>query len=412
MLSPETVAELDAVAKGHSNLGGDFFTAEQIFSAERKAIFLDGWMCVSASDDVRSPGSIYPVHAAGQDILIARDKAGTLRAFFNHCSHRGAVLADRPRRNCAKIVCPYHSWTYDLDGGLYRMPHVGGAGLHEVAGLDRSQLGLRAIPVHEWAGLVFVNISGKGPGFDDFIAPMRERLADYDLSLLRVSGEAGTTVNANWKVVVENFVESYHLPWIHQAMNRHNPMEDHYQILGGDVYIGQGLLGLVFQDEGANVFPRFPNLTVEQMTTGESHYLFSNVFFGVMVEMAYAVILFPEGLGQTRERVLVMVNGDEAATAPQFQSERDVLLERIVSVNSEDIGITESVQRGRSSLAFAGGQMSPVHEITSRQFQQAYALRMLRAGGHSVPDVLLPTGEVHLPHRAPAAHLVETIADS
>ena len=206
-------------------------------------------------------------------------------------------------------------------------------------------------------------------------------------------------VEANWKVVVENFVESYHLPWVHPSMNRYNPMEDHYQILGGDTYIGQGLLGLEFEDAAANLLPRFPNLTPEQLTTGESHFVFPNLLFGVMIEMGYAVIMLPEAPGRTRERVVVMVNGEEAATAPRFKEARDILLERIVSVNAEDIGITESVQRGRSSPAFTGGQFSPVHEHTSRQFQRAYALRMLRADGHPVPDVALAVREVHLPTR-------------
>lgn len=182
-------------------------------------------------------------------------------------------------------------------------------------------------------------------------------------------------------------------------MNRHNPMEDHYQILGGDTYIGQGLLGLEFQDAAANVLPRFPNLTPEQLTTGESHFIFPNLLFGVMIEMAYAVIMLPEATGRTRERVVVMVNGKAAATEPQFKDARDILLERIVSVNAEDIGITESVQRGRSSPAFTGGQFSPVHEFTSRQFQRAYALRMLRAGDHPVAEIALDVREVHLPTR-------------
>ena len=400
MLSQEKVSELEAVANGGRNLGGAFFTSEDLLHQERRAIFAGGWLCIGTIDDAGAPNSIYPVQAGGEDLLLVRDKAGTLRAFFNHCSHRGAILADQPRRNCATIVCPYHSWTYNLSGDLRRMPHVGGPGVDQHEALDTSKLGLREISLRDWAGLVFVNMSGAAQSFDDFIAPVRERLGGYDLSLLHTSGEAGTVVNANWKVVVENFVESYHLPWIHPSMNRYNPMEDHYQILGGDTYIGQGLLGLEFQDEAANLLPRFPNLTPEQLTTGESHFIFPNLLFGVMIEMAYAVILLPESAGRTRERVVVMVNGEKAATDPQYKDARDILLERIVSVNAEDIGITESVQRGRSSPAFTGGQFSPVHERTSHQFQRAYALRMLAAGGHPAPDIILDHGEVHLPRRA------------
>ena len=396
MLTREQLAHLQAVVRGERGLEGEFFTADALFQLDMKGLFQHGWMCVGTRDDAGDPGSLYPVRIADQDIILVRDKAGVLRAFFNHCSHRGAVLAGAPRRNCATIVCPYHAWTYTLNGDLLRTPHVGGVDTHEADGIDQASLGLREIAIREWAGLVFANLSGRAEDFDRFIAPLVERLEGYDWSQLHAAEEAAASVNANWKVVVENFVESYHLPWVHRDMNRYNPMEDHYQILGGSTYLGQGLLGLKFEDDGGNSLPNFANLTPDKMTTGESHFLFPNLFFGVLLNFVYAIILFPVAPGLTRERAIVLVNGKEAATDPAFAGVREVLMDRIVSVNNEDMAITESVQRGRSSLAFSGGRFSPVHERTSQQFQQAYALRLLAAGGHPTPDVELGWGEVHL----------------
>ena len=395
MLSSQQVAHLGAVAQARSGLAGDYFTSEAVLQEELKVLFHGGWMCIGAADDAPTPSSLYPVSIAGQDLIMVRDKSGQLRAFFNHCRHRGAILVEQSRRNCARIVCPYHSWTYELDGRLRNMPHVGGPGVHSAEGLDPQALGLHEIQIREWAGLVFANLDGKGGSFDSFIAPLAERMGGYDMSQLHLAGEAAASAEANWKVVVENFVESYHLPWVHPQMNGYNPMEDHYQILGGSTYLGQGLLGLRFEDEAANILPRFPNLKPEQLTTGESHFLFPNVLFGVLVEFAYAVILFPDAVGRTRERAVVLVNGAEAATDPKFASVRDILVERIVDVNNEDMAITASVQRGRASLAFDGGRFSPQQEQTSRQFQQAYAVRMLEGGGHEAPEANLRWGEVH-----------------
>lgn len=400
MLTQTQVAHLNDVSEGEIGLAGEFFTSEAIFAEERTGLFHGGWMCIGTRDDAGRPGSIYPVRIACVDLVMVRDKAGTLRVFHNHCSHRGAILADQPRQNCATLVCPYHAWSYTLAGALRKTPHVGGVGVDTAPGIDPAELGLSEVRIGEFCGMVFANLSGTAESFDDFIAPMAERLSGYDFSLLHGAGEAATIVEANWKIVVENFVESYHLPWIHPSMNRYNPMEDHYQILGGGTYIGQGLLGLKFEDEAANVLPRFPNLTPEQLTTGESHFLFPNVLFGVMIELMYAVILCPDGAGRTRERVIVMVNGARAASDPALADARATMLERIVSVNAEDIGIVESVQRGRSSPAFVGGRFSPVHERTSQQLQRAYALRMLAAGGHPAPDIALEWGEVHLPREA------------
>lgn len=397
MLSSDHIRHLGDVAEAKAGLSGAYFTSDAIFAEERAMLLHGGWMCIGTRDDAARPGSIFPVRIAGVDLLLARDRAGTLRCFFNHCSHRGAILADQPRQNCATIVCPYHSWTYSLVGDLRKTPHIGGVDLNSADGIDPDMLGLRQVRLGEWGGLVFVNVSGTAEEFDLFIAPMAERLGGYDLSLLHTSGTAATLVEANWKIVIENFVESYHLPWIHPSMNRYNPMEDHYQILGGDTYVGQGLLGLEFDDDAANLLPRFPNLSAEQATTGESHFMFPNVLFGVMIEQFYAVILDPDGPHRTRERVIVMVNGADAATDPALADARDILLQRIVDVNAEDIGIVESVHRGRSSPAFAGGQFSPVQEQTVRQFQRAYALRMLKGAGQGRSDIALESGEVHLP---------------
>jgi choline monooxygenase len=403
MLSGAQVDHLQKVATAKTGLAGEFFTSNEVFAEERRLLLYGGWMCVGTRDDAGRPGSLYPVRVAGVDLLLVRDRDGVLRCFFNHCSHRGAVLADKPRQNCRNIVCPYHCWTYGLGGELRKTPHVGGADVNEAAGIEPAALGLREARLGEWGGLVFVNVSATAEDFATFIAPLSRRLQGYDLSLLHNSGEAVAVLEANWKIAAENFVESYHLPWIHPAMNRTNPMEDHYQILGGDSYLGQGLLRLVFDDAGANLLPRFPNLTPEQLTTGESHFLFPNVFFGVMIELAFVVILDPDGPARTRERVVVMVNGSDAATNPALAAARDVLLQRIVEVNAEDIGIVENLQRGRTSPAFSGGQFSPVQEQTSRQLQRAYALRMLKGGRHDVPEAQLDWGEVHLPRRTVVA---------
>ena len=400
MLSNDRADHLSATLRGVSGLRGEFFTSDELFGQEMQALFHGGWMCVGSGDDAGRPGSIYPVRIAGQDILLARDRSGELRCFFNHCSHRGAILADAPRDGCTRIVCPYHAWSYDLAGALRKTPHVGGAGIHEGAGIDPAERGLRAVPVAEWAGLVFANLGGSAEPFERFIAPLAERLRDYDLTNLHFAGDAAATAQANWKIVAENFVESYHLPWIHPTMNRYNPMEDHYQILGGSTYFGQGLLGLEFTDEAVNVLPRFPNLTPEQLTTGESHFIFPNLMFGVLIDFAFAIIMFPETPGRTRERAVVLVNGRDTATDPAFANARATLLERIVSVNNEDMGVTESVQRGRSSLAFAGGCFSPAQERTSRQLQQAYALRMLKASGPPPPVGERAGDHTHHPPRA------------
>lgn len=400
MLTPTDIERLQLVMAGRAGLSGEFFTESRIFDSELAAIFLNSWVCAGASDDVAKPGSVFPLEMARQPILLARDRDGKLRAFFNTCSHRGSLLVEKPAKSCPRIVCPYHAWSYDLAGKLKNTPHVGGAGIHHCAGIANEKLGLKPLAAAEWAGLVFINMSQTPEPFEDFIRPIAERLKSYDFSQLRLGIETTAEARANWKIVVENFVESYHLPWVHADMNRFNPMEDHYQILGGATYLGQGLKNMRPTDEAAYKLPPFPNLTPEEMTTGESHFLFGNLMFGVLVDYLYAIILFPMAAAATHERLVILFNGEAAATAPDFENLRRTILERMVSVNNEDMTITERVQAGRHSLAFTGGQFAGRQEKTSEQFQAGVAARLLAAAGHNVATGHLGHGEIH--HDAPA----------
>ncbi len=393
-LTSDEINILTSVAQGHRGLPGTFFTDARLHQIEMRDLFMKSWVCVGASDDLPTAKSVYPVVYADQPILLVRDKDKVLKAFFNVCSHRGAVLIDKPQKSCTRIVCPYHAWTYDLDGCLRATPHVGGSNIHTTPEIDDAQLGLKSIPVREWAGLIFVNISGQAEPFETYITAIDQRLSDYDLSQLRLGIDAHVEFKANWKIVVENFVESYHLPWIHTAMNTYNPMEDHYQIIGGRDYLGQGLKNMRPDDAAAYKLPRFPNLTEDQLTRGESYYIYPNVMFGVLIDYLYAIILFPVSPGVTKERMVILFNGEDAAKGPDYAELRQVVLQRMVDVNNEDIYVTEKLQAGRHSLSFVGGQFALAQEKTSLCFQQSVALRFLEKAGVPLSQQI-PTEDIH-----------------
>ncbi len=394
MLLPEETNNLEAVALSKAGLSGAFFTDQRLFDVERQVLFIDTWACVAAADDVAS-GSVWPVEIAGQPLLVTRDRHGILRCFFNTCSHRGTILVEGGQQKCTRIVCPYHAWSYDLEGKLRSTPHIGGANVNEHESINPAGLGLRPVEIREWAGLVFVNISGTAEPFEDYIRAISERLEKYDLSQLKLGTATRAEAKANWKIVVENFVESYHLPWIHSDMNRYNPMEDHYQILGGRDFVGQGLKNMRPTDKAANKLPPFPNLTPDQMAEGESHFLFPNLMFGVLADYMYAIILFPESPEITKERLVILFNGEAAARSPENEELREVILRRMADVNNEDMGITEKVQAGRRASSFTGGKFVPLQEKTSEQFQQGIATRLLNACGHDISKFHFQEKEIH-----------------
>jgi len=300
----------------------------------------------------------------------------TLRVFHNVCSHRGTVLVEASAQGIPRIVCPYHGWTYKLDGELIATPHIGGAGQHFCERFARQHLGLRGVRAGEWAGHIFVNFSGTAPAFEDWIRPVAERFGNIEWADLRRDAALARVleVAANWKMVVENFVESYHLPWVHKALNAVNPMTGHYQILGGHSYLGQG--GTAYQGDRVTgaVLPRVKDML--DRSRYEALAIFPNLILGPLSDMAFSIVILPESVERTRERLEFFFAGDEALLE-RFAATRRSAAEFSTRVNAEDVKIIERVQRGRHSPAFLGGQFAPAQEATSLQFQKIVAAHIL-----------------------------------
>jgi len=392
-------ADFTSLLERDQGLPGRYFTSESFFQTERGAVFEKSWMCIGLSADVPAKGDMLAVNVFDQPLLMVRDGA-TLRVFHNVCSHRGAQLVQELTRGAPRIVCPYHTWTYKLDGELVATPHVGGAGRHTCDRFDRKQLGLRSIRSAEWAGHVFVNLSGTGPEFGDWIRPAAQRFGAIEWTDLRhdaaLSGKFD--VAANWKILCENFVESYHLPAVHRKLNRVNPMEQHYQILGGHSYLGQG--GMAYEGDrvAGGVLPLMKGMS--NYSKYETLNVFPNLIIAPLADMTFSIILLPQSAERTRERVECFFVGDEALHERFAVARRDGA-EFILSVNAEDIEIVEAVQRGRHSPAFIGGQFAEAQEATSLQFQKILAARLLSGDERRPEDIVaLQTRDIMHPAAA------------
>ena len=370
-----TTEEFAALLERDQGLPGRHFTDETVFQLERRAIFEKSWFCIGLSADAPAKGDLYPVTVFGEPVLMVRDGA-TLRVFHNVCSHRGALLVEAPVHGGPRIVCPYHSWGYKLDGTLVATPHVGGAGRHMCPSIDPHGLRLRAVPVAEWAGHVFINLSGTAPPFEQWIRPVAERFGAIPWDDLRRDPALTRSleVAANWKIICENFVESYHLPPVHAALNAANPMEQHYQILGGHSYLGQGGTGYQPDQIAGAGLPRMA--VFADASKYEALVIFPNLILAPLPDMTFSIVMLPDSAQRTRERLEFLFVG-EAALQDRFRALREKGAEFVANVNAEDVGIVETVQRGRWSSAFAGGQFAPAQEATSLQFQKIVAARIL-----------------------------------
>jgi choline monooxygenase len=368
---PESVSELVG------GLPSEVYTSPQFLELERQTIFTENWICVGLASDVAQPGDMIPVDLAGIPIVLVRDRQGTLRAFHNICSHRGIQLVTQPCQKQGIIRCPYHSWSYGLDGALKSTPHFGGYYQDSYDGFDRSSKGLQPVRCDQWLDMVFVNVSGTAPPLMEYLGPIVERWSTYDLSLLRKGKEVSFECQANWKLAIENFSESYHLAWVHPSLNSYSRMEDHFSFDVGANHIGQGSLRYISGQINGRSLPAFPNLDVndpaldvpDRTMVAEYVSIFPNLMVGVHPDYFLVFMASPLSPERTYERMAFYFVGDEAMK-PEYDELRDFPVDLWTETNHEDIDVIQRMQIGRRSPAFTGGCLSPALEETVHQFQR------------------------------------------
>ena len=371
-----------AQAKGLPNA---HYVDPAAFDEERKSVLFANWSGIGFSKDVPNTGDVMPVYFLDIPLLILRDHAGAVRVYQNTCRHRGMVLIDKPKNLSGTIRCPYHSWCYGLDGKLRSTPHVGGPGQNIHEDIKRNKLGLIEMRSHVWLGVVFVNVSGQAKKFDELHTELVERWAEFDKPLYHSGADSSFTldVNCNWKLAVENYCESYHLPWVHPGLNSYSRLEDHYNIEENGRYSGQGsFVYRQIRDDDGKIFPDFHGISSKWNTGSEYITVFPNVLMGVHRDHVYAIVLEPKEYGQTREHVEVFYASGEAM-GDGFSALRAKNTAQWKEVFEEDIFVVEGMQKGRYGPFFDGGKFSPVMDGPTHVFHE-WVVQNLEAGRDAV----------------------------
>jgi choline monooxygenase len=160
---------------------GAAYTQEDFLALENARLFSRFWTFVGFAHEMPRAGDVVPVTVAGRPVLLVRNEEGEIRAFHNVCSHRCALLVDEPANVGRFVRCPYHTWAYNLNGELRSTPHFGGPGQHVAEGFDPAENGLKTVRSVTWHYWVFVDLGGEGPDFEEYVAPLAERLTDLEL---------------------------------------------------------------------------------------------------------------------------------------------------------------------------------------------------------------------------------------
>ena len=371
VLSPQVIESLNQPTPTAVCLPNAAYTSEDFFAYEREVIFQRQWVFAAVGSQIPNRGDVLPVNVAGWPVLLVRNRSGQVKAFHNVCRHRGLQLVSNPQNGCPMLVCPYHSWTYTLDGDLKKTPHFGGHDVHTAPNLDTREYGLNAIRCDMWNDLVFLDFSGEAGSLSERMAPLSQRWQDYDFSVLRHGGSETFDPDTNWKLAIENFVESYHLPWTHPGLNRYSRMQDHFNMVESG-YIGQGSRAYNAEAAGHPDLPLFPGLPAARETVSEYPFIMPNLMLGIHASYLFVFAVLPLGAGKTHEVFHFYFVGDEAMT-DELAEQRQQVMHGWKSINWEDITMIEGMQRGRASPGYRDGRFSPYHEVTTHEFQRRYA---------------------------------------
>ena len=356
-------------AKGLPN---DHYISDPVFEEEKIAILFDNWSAIGFGKDIPEKGDAKPINFVDMPLLMVRDKNGEINVFQNTCRHRGMILVEEPTNITGMIRCPYHSWSYSLNGDLCATPMVGGTGIHTHEAINHDELGLFKIRSAVWQDIVFVNISNNAQEFRDYAAKTIERWSEFEKPLYHGGDSSSFTLNlnTNWKLAVENYCESYHLPWIHPELNTTSSIKDHYHIEEPGHYSGQGShVYNQMKSESGDVFPDFESLSKKWDTTSEYIALYPNVLLGVHRDHFFSIIIQPISSEKSIEHISIYY-AKKPDEIPQLKNLIDTNAHFWKEVFLEDVGVVEGMQRGRKGLMFDGGKFSPVMDSATHCFHQ------------------------------------------
>ena len=375
------IKKIEAVNKPIEKAQGlpnECYTSEKYMMIERERVFQDKWTVIGIGSSVPNPGDALPYNLLGIPLIILRDKERKIRVFHNVCSHRGHKLLDKPCSLKNLLRCPYHSWSYDLEGKLVATPHIGGLNIHGSEKFEKSKSNLKEVRSKIWMDIIFININNNEIEFDEYVRPLEDRWLKFiskddqnSLIYSRDYGYFNLDVKSNWKFAIENYCESYHLPWIHPELNKVSNISDHYHIQGlPNRYAGQGSNKYEQPLKGNKSFANFSNWPKEFSKNSEYIALFPNVMIGLHIDHFYVFWLEPISVNETKEHLAMYYVGEESANGKEFENMRKENSRFWKGVMSEDIKAIEGMQEGRSSPSYNGGNFSPIMDNPTHQFHK------------------------------------------
>jgi Rieske 2Fe-2S family protein len=368
----------ETFAAGAKTLPQRYFVSPEIFAEEQKRIFTEQWVLVGHQSQIAKPGDYFVppspqgYGAAGESLIIMRDKNGKVHGFYNVCRHRGTRLCEEENGHLsAAIQCPYHAWTYALDGRLIGAPHM-----DEVAGFDKGDYSLHAVNLALWEGFIFVNLEKDPMPLEKWFAPLNKKFSHWHMSILRPAKRIEYDVRANWKLMFENYSECYHCPGVHPMLSKISPYDSAENdlaegpFLGGFMKINPGKsLSMSGNTCALPIRAGNKELATASPSGGGPDHDYQQVFYysifpNMLLSMHPEYVMVHQLWPKSPERTLILCDWffhPEAFGRENFHP--DDAIEFWDMTNRQDWHVCELSQQGIASRVYKPGPYSPRENI-------------------------------------------------
>jgi phenylpropionate dioxygenase-like ring-hydroxylating dioxygenase large terminal subunit len=366
---------------GAKTLQQRYFLSPDIFAEELEKIFARQWVLVGHQSQLGEAGNYFIAEVAGESLILASDQRSTIRAFYNVCRHRGSRLLENQNGNAAAIQCPYHAWTYGLDGRLLGVPHM-----NDVPGFNKTDYSLHPVNLALWEGFIFVNLADSGAltsilcqrerrhklppkgyqSLEEWFAPLDGKFSPWNLAALRSAKRIEYAVRANWKLIFENYSECYHCLGVHPELSKISP----YDSAENDLTEGPFLGGFMRVAKGKSLTMSGNACALgiadkeEEGEEAKHRVFYYSIFPNMLLSLHPDYVMVHQLWPQSPERTLIFCDWffhPEAFRRGDFNP--DDAIQFWDMVNRQDWHVCELSQQGISSRAYEPGPYSARESI-------------------------------------------------
>ena len=350
------------------SLPGHAYHEPEILESEVERVFRGRWISIGLGHQVANAGDVRPVNFAGRPLVMVRGSDGQVRVFHNVCRHRGLLLVDQPCRASAETIsCPYHGWTYDLSGRCVTIPYWDRSTGKAHRPRPDEGFGLLDVRSRLWLDTIFVDLTGTAPPFDEVIAPLASRWATASFDQLTMITSWEATAPSNWKLVLENFMDAYHLGFVHPQVGTTKSAADHDVVCVSPDIFGVRYIGGAVSRAWAEPLPAIGQLGDRLADNTESFLLFPNSLFFLHPGFIALRTVLPQTTDKAYALESVYVS--EKGMAERFTAQRTKMIEAHRLISDQDLPILARLQATKRSPANDETRFAWDWDVRSKLFQ-------------------------------------------